>query len=115
MNRILFHLAVVLIALAWNGPAFCDEIHEAAKAGDLEKVRTLLRANPDLVFSKDDDGETPLTLAAYEGHKDMVEFLLVHKAEVNAEDIKGQTPLHQAAKYGHKDVVKLLRQHGGHE
>ena len=52
--------AVMLVALAWSSLAFCGEIHDAAKDGDLEKVKALLKDNPDLVFSKDNDGATPL-------------------------------------------------------
>jgi ankyrin repeat protein len=104
MNRKL--VAVTLIALAWSSLAFCGEIHDAAKSGDLEKVKTLLKANPDLVFSKDTNGWTPLHLAST---KAVAEFLLANKADVN--DNKngyGWTPLHAAAANGFKDVVELL-------
>ena len=58
---LIFHRAIVLmIILAWSSLAFCGEIHEAAKGGDLEKVKALLKANPDLVSSKDQAGATPL-------------------------------------------------------
>ena len=67
------------------------------RAGDLEKVKALLKDNPDLVFSKDTNGWTPLHMAAYEGHKDVAELLLANKAEVNAKDNSGVTPLHLAA------------------
>jgi hypothetical protein len=46
-------LAVTLVALAWGNLAFCGEIHDAAKAGDLDKVKALLNANPNLISSKD--------------------------------------------------------------
>ena len=49
------HAAVTLVVLAWSSLAFCGEIHDAAKAGDLEKVKALLKDNPDLVFSKDNE------------------------------------------------------------
>ena len=91
------------------------EIHDAAKAGDLEKVKALLKDHFDLVFNKDNDGRSPLHWAASYGHKNVVELLLANKAEVNAKDNHGQTPLHVAAAEGHKDVVELLRQHGGHD
>ena len=45
--------ACLLGALAWSSLAFGGEIHDAAKAGDLEKVKAVLKDNPDLVFSKD--------------------------------------------------------------
>ena len=83
-----------LVALAWSSLAFCGEIHDAAKRGDLAKVKALLKDNPDLVFSKDNDGKTPLHLAAVYGHKDVAELLLANKAEVNAKDNDGDTPLH---------------------
>jgi hypothetical protein len=85
--------AVLLVVLAWSSLAFGGGIHEAARAGELEKVKALLEGNPDLVFSKDNDGRTPLHLAAMKGYKDVAALLLANKAEVNAKDNKGQTPL----------------------
>jgi ankyrin repeat protein len=61
---------VALVTLAWSSVAFCDAIHDAAMNGDLAKVKAMLKANPDLVFSTE-DGETPLHLAAMYGHKDV--------------------------------------------
>jgi 26S proteasome non-ATPase regulatory subunit 10 len=90
-------------------------IHDAAKSGDLEKVKTLLKANPDLVSSKDDEGRTPLHSAAANGQKDVAELLLASKADVDAKNNSGCTPLHYAVGHGHEDVAELLRQHGGQE
>jgi ankyrin repeat protein len=99
---------ITLVALAWGSLAFCDEIHDAARDGDLAKVQALLEHHPDLVFSKDNDGRTPLHAAAMTGHKDVAELLLAKGADVNARDNHGGTPLHAAAMTGHKDVVELL-------
>jgi ankyrin repeat protein len=93
---------------AWNTPVFCTDIHDAAKSGDMEAVKSLLKSNPDLVFSKDDLGLTPLHWAASEGRKDVADFLLANKANINAKDNNGDTPLHQAAALGKKDVAALL-------
>jgi len=84
------------------------EINGAAGEGDLEKVKALLQEKPDLVFSKNNLGETPLYWAAYHGQKDAAEVLLTAKADVNAKNIVGLTPLHAAAHRGHKDVAELL-------
>jgi len=105
--------AVTLVALAWSSLAFCDEIHDAATSGDLEKVKVLLKDNPDLVFSKDESGRTPLHAAAVKGRKDVVGLLLANKADVNAKDSNGSTPLHAAAFKGYKEVAKLLLANGG--
>ena len=100
--------AVLLVVLAWSSLAFCGDIHEAAKAGDLEKVKALLKDNPDLVFSKDTNGWTPLHFAADEGHKEVVAFLLVNKANINAKNNYEFTPLHLASMHGRMDVAELL-------
>jgi len=43
--KILTHLLLLLTTLLCR-PAFCGEIYDAAKAGDLEKVKALLKDNP---------------------------------------------------------------------
>jgi len=90
-----------------------SNILEAAQKGDWPKVNVLLRGNPSLIFSKADDGRTPLHNAAANGHKDVVELLLSSKATVNAKDNNGRTPLHHcagdtAAAKDRKDVAELL-------
>jgi cytohesin len=87
------------------------DLHSAASAGDVERVRELLKkgANPNV---RDEFGYTPLHWAAYEGHVDVVKLLLKHGANLNARDEDGWTPLHRAASRGHVEVVKLLLEHG---
>ncbi len=97
-----------LLALPWGSPAFCGEIHDAARNGDVAKVRALLKDHPDLVSSKGSTGETPLHVAAAKGFDDVAQLLLAQKANVNAQDDNGRTPLHLAAQGGHKDVLELL-------
>jgi ankyrin repeat protein len=56
-----------------------------------------------------------LHITAANGHKDVADFLLANKAEVNSKDNNGQTPLHYAITHGQGTVAELLRQHGGRE
>ena len=100
--------AIALVALAWSSLAFCGEIHDAAKNGDLETVKTLLKGNPNLVHDKDGYGLNPLHWAASKGRKSVAELLLANKAEVNAKDDGGETPLYKATSSDNKDVVALL-------
>jgi len=102
-------VAMALVLLAWGSTARGGEIHEAAKAGDHEKVRTLLKASPDLVNAKDGEWQmTVLHWAAGCGRKPVVELLLANKAEVNAKGKDGETPLHLAANRGFMEVVEVL-------
>ena len=104
--------AVILVTLAWNGIAFGGEIHDAADKGDLEKVKALLKSNPNLASSIDvGSGKTPLHYAARSGHKEVVELLLANGANVNAEDEYGDTALYCAAN-GNKNLVALLLSKG---
>ena len=59
-----------------------------------ESARLLLERGVD-VNGRDKDETTPLHLACYNGDIGVVEILLNHGAQANAEDIRGQTPLHQ--------------------
>ncbi|XP_026861347.2 oxysterol-binding protein-related protein 1 isoform X1 [Electrophorus electricus] len=56
-------------------------------------------------------GWTPLHLACYFGHKDVVEELLKAGADANLTNNVGDTPLHKAAFTGRKEVVMLLLQY----
>jgi hypothetical protein len=85
-----------------------DQIHDAARDGDLAKVQALLKGNPELVFGKGTHGGTRLHWAALKGHADVAELLLANHADVNARANSARTPLYLAALKGHKDVTELL-------
>jgi ankyrin repeat protein len=53
-----------------------------------------------------------LLIAAYHGHKDIVELLVAAGASVHVVDGSGETPLHKASSEGHRDVVELLITNG---
>ena len=66
-------------------PAASDHaIHLAAAAGDLERVRELLDADPQLVHCIDRAGGTPLHRAVAASRREMVELLLDRGADIHA-------------------------------
>ena len=66
------------------------------------------------VNQADDDGRTPLFVAAREGHETVVRFLITEAgADVNKTRRGGFTPLYVAAQDGHVGVVRLLVKEGG--
>uniref|UniRef100_A0A8C2XL59 Poly [ADP-ribose] polymerase n=1 Tax=Cyclopterus lumpus TaxID=8103 RepID=A0A8C2XL59_CYCLU len=85
---------------------------EAAKAGDLDTVKSLCTAQN--VNCRDLEGRhsTPLHFAAGYNRVTVVEYLLHHGADVHAKDKGGLVPLHNACSYGHYEVAELLVRHG---
>ncbi len=51
--------------------------------------------------------------ATQNGHKEIVELLVVNGADVNAKGEKGKTPLDWAIYFKHPETADLLRKHGG--
>ena len=87
------------------------DLHEAAQAGDVDAVRSILAQDPYHVGRRQDGKLTPLHRAAAEGHGEIVEMLLQAAAAPNARDYGGSTPLHAAARGGHTDSVRALLAH----
>ena len=81
-----------------------DSLHVAAAVGNIEAVKQHLAAGTD-VNAKDDDGVTPLHIAAT---KEIAELLIANSANISAKDHLGWTPLHGASSKGLKTVVELL-------
>jgi ankyrin repeat protein len=81
---------------------------KAVQKGKLEQVKELLSADADLVFSRADDGDTPLHLAILYGKKDVARLLLSNNADVNAKGHRGWTPLYCVAVKGYRDIAELL-------
>ena len=102
---IMLTLSIVIIFL--SGYVLAEPLHDAAKEGNLKKVKSLIEKGAD-VSVKNDRGITPLHFAGTRGYKDIAELLISKGADVNAETKKGYTPLHWAAMDGHIKVADLL-------
>jgi ankyrin repeat protein len=80
----LLILAVVRAAPGDASTPADDDPFTAAYAGNLPRLQELLTAHPESVNAANAKGHTALTLAAAEGHPEVVEWLLAHGAKPSA-------------------------------
>lgn len=83
------------------------DIFEAAAAGQAERVGALTEKDRTLVNAISSDGFSPLHLAAFFGHPEVVSLLIDRGADVNR--VSGNpmrvVPLHSALAHRHADAV----------
>ena len=85
-----------------------DPVHWASAEGDLETIKTLMSQN-NFVFTRNENGFTPMHLACRSGHLNVVKFLVSVKAdELVVRNKKGYTPLDLALIRGHVEVVMFI-------
>jgi ankyrin repeat protein len=113
------------------------ECIEAAARGDLEAVRALVEAHPDLLQARRPTGERPIHAAHYSGHLEVRDFLWARGVErdifvtselglleevralldadpalAHAQRPGGATALHGAVYWGHPEVARVLLDRG---
>ena len=89
-----------------------EELLEASRSGNEEKLMSLLTPLNVNCHASDGRKSTPLHLAAGYNRTRIVQLLLQHGADVHAKDKGGLVPLHNACSYGHFEVTELLIRHG---
>lgn len=97
MRRLIIFF--ILICISFLEIAIAGPLHNAIEKGDINKVKELITKGADV---NEKDLDTPLELASYYGHADIVRLLVSNGANLNT------SPLLLASKKGHKDIVEFL-------
>ncbi|XP_059848972.1 ankyrin repeat domain-containing protein 27 isoform X3 [Hypanus sabinus] len=89
-------------------PEFCHPLCRCPKCEPAQKKLSSITTNGLSVNSANQDGFTPLHVAALHGHFELVSLLLCHGANVNLKNSNNSTPLHLACQYNDVQIVKYL-------
>ena len=103
-------LAIIVTSIAAQQAALTpaeNALFEAAALGKLDDAKRLV-AEGVLVDIVEPEGRTPLMVAAFDGHRHVVGFLLVEGAEVNHKDVNGRTALMYASSGPFVETVEVL-------
>jgi ankyrin repeat protein len=86
------------------------DVFEAAAVGDYDRVYDHIKFHPELVNTYSSDGFTPLGLASYFGHYDIVKMLIAKGAEVNiySKNEMKVAPIHSAVSADELEIARLL-------
>jgi ankyrin repeat protein len=110
-----------------SSAAFIDAI----KAGEFERVKAMVSADPTLIDARSRTGDSAILTAVYHGQKDIVNLLVARGAAlslfdacaageiervertldastINEYSADGWTPLHLAAFFGHPKITEML-------
>jgi ankyrin repeat protein len=90
------------------------EIHDAAAAGRLDRVKEIVEKNPGQAQALSPDGFPVVALAAVFGHFELARYLAEKGADVNtvATNGTGYNALTGSVTNGHTDIVKWLLETG---
>jgi len=81
------------------------DIQKAIVENNLTKVKNLVKANPRILGIKSESGETPLYVAIYEGHLEIIQYLVDNGADID-DTYNGESALYVTCKHGtHREIT----------
>lgn len=103
MKRIFFLLCFLGFFQVYSQ----DNIFDASRQGDVNKVISIYTKDPDSINLTNSEGYSPLILACYHGNKEVVRFLIDKVHSINSTSNYG-TPLMAAIVKGNIEIIEML-------
>ena len=85
-----------------------NEIFEACRQGNVEKIKELYQQNPDVINAEDYKGFTPLILATYNDQPQATDFLLEKGAVIDPPNGTANSALMGVCFKGYTDIAAKL-------
>ncbi|XP_046567997.1 ankyrin repeat and KH domain-containing protein mask-like [Haliotis rubra] len=83
-------------------------LHYACAGGHVEVTKYILSQNTVDINSRRNDNRTPVMIAGRWGHRDVVELLVDHRANLSLRDVHGYNILHLGSHGEHVEVLKYV-------
>jgi ankyrin repeat protein len=113
MKKTMTVLFLSGIFISQMGFAKESDIIHAAKSGNAEKVKTLLRSDPELIRTVDSGiGATALHWALIYGKKEVIKAILAYDPDVNKTEAHDGTTMHWAAHFDDAENIGWLLDRG---
>jgi len=86
------------------------ELLDRIDEGTAQEALKIITENPQIIYCTDHHDETPLTLAAWEGNQEKVQYLIDSKSNMEHKNDNGATALFLATdRCHHEIVIQLIR------
>src|SRR5690606_30868291 len=102
--KFLFLIGSLLLSLVMFSQ---KNIFDVARSGSIEELKALISINPDTINALNENGYTPLTLAAYSANDTVALYLVGKVKDINGSSKFG-TPLTAAVFKGRTDIAEAL-------
>lgn len=89
-----------------------ENLLSACEDGNIKKVMRCADVGVNLETRADRQKWTPILIASWFGHRDIVEYLAGRGVDLEARDNDGETPIMFASRQGYKGIVKFLVEKG---
>ena len=104
-------LGITSLHLAIRNPTTSQQMFFDPSDFSTDDIRVLLKTGAD-IHCRDNQGNTPLHVAAKEDKYEITELLIKEGSEVNSTNIRSETCLHMASYSGALSIVQTLVAHG---
>jgi len=110
LNHVFKLLPTDVVANRTDSSQSRKAVLEAAKSGNLSKLKHLLTMNVEVNFLQ--DGTSPAHIVAEQGNNELMQALINYGVNLNILNKDGLTPMEIAMAFGFKHTVEMLKASG---